>query len=484
MTKRLCALFLNTPPSFAEALSKSNIQEAAYVLSKFDLSHNTFGNFGICSLLPIISTFPHLEYLDLSFARITSKAAFHIGECFSEFQCLSHLGLNNCCLSDEDANIIVCSSIKCKTLTELNLRDNQIFLMPILSLCAHVCNTEEPKLTTLTVVDFSSNPLDFIAHERLMDMKEEQLHKHKPQSLNIICNDCNWSHSAFDTLSADAISLVYGNSRKFNTNCKRFQLTCDSSKYIWQCFLMVLQWRQCHESLPMCQSDFHFSSKPGLFSVWSIPKDNQFQISCRENGFWDLIEQDVANSNASIHVEKWILHILKSLSLHDFGVPEAVILPVIKNLIFRYDMFTISENWKKLLFFSGSHEGRLGILLVALAKQITFPGFKDVVLSLPKSMTASVCQKFSTVLLHSGNFYSGRSYICFEQYLQRLSFQVVHSFNRSVRIQRINELSLDLSDNCSVNIVRAVCDETGTCVDFESFIDADGNALSTKKFVT
>ncbi len=476
--------FALTLPSFAEALSKSNIQEAAYVLSKFDLSHNTFGNFGICSLVPMISTFPHLEYLDLSFARITSKAASQISDCFSEFQCLSHLGLNSCCLSDEDANAIVCSSIKCKTLTELNMRDNQVVLMPILSLCAHVCNTEETKLTPLTVVDFSSNPLDFIAHERLMDMKEEHLHKRKPESLIILCNDCNWSHSMFDTLSSDAVSLVYGSSRKFDANCKRFQLICDSAKHIWQCFLMVLQWRQCHELLPICQSDFTFSSKPGVFCVWCIPKDIQFQISCLEHGFWDIIEHEAANSKDLAHVENWILHKLKSLSWHDFGVPEAVILPVIKNLIFRYGMFTIPENWKQLLAFSGSHEGRLSILLVALAKQIAFPGFKDIVLSLPKSMTAAVCQKFSSVLLHSGNFYSGRSYICFEQYLQRKSFQLSHSFNKSVRIQRINELSLDLSDDRSVNIVRAVRDETGACVDFESFIDSSGNALSTKKFIT
>ena len=147
-------------------------------------------------------------------------------------------------------------------------------------------------------------------------------------------------------------------------------------------------------------------------------------------------------------------------------------------------MFTKSENWKQLLAFSGSHEGRLSILLVALAKQISLPGFRDVVLSLPKSISASVCQKFSSLLLHSGNVYSGRSYICFEQHLQRLSFQLIHAFNRSVRIQRINDLSLDLSDDCSVNIVRAVCDETGNNVAFESLVDANGNPCSTKKFVT
>jgi hypothetical protein len=454
------------------------------VLSKLDLSHNTFGNFGICSLVPIISTFPQLDYLDLSFARITSRAASRISDCLSEFQCLSHLELNSCCLGDEDANTIVCSSIKCNTLTEIYLRDNQIILMPILSLCAHVCNTEQSKRTPLTVIDFSSNPLDFIAHERLMDMKEKHLHDYEPESLNIICNDCNWSHNTFDTLGMDVISLAYGNSRNFNANCKNVQIICDSTKHVWLCFLMVLQWRQCHAILPTCQSDFTFSSKLELFEVFSLPKDKQFQISCRELGFWDLIEHERANSRASAQVEKWILKILKSISLHDFGVPEAVILPVIKNLIFRYDMFTKSENWKQLLAFSGSHEGRLSILLVALAKQISLPGFRDVVLSLPKSISASVCQKFSSVLLHSGNVYSGRSYICFEHHLQRLSFQLIHAFNKSVRIQRINDLSLDLSDDCSVNIVRAVCDETGNNVAFESLVDANGNPCSTKKFVT
>ena len=157
---------------------------------------------------------------------------------------------------------------------------------------------------------------------------------------------------------------------------------------------------------------------------------------------------------------------------------------MIKNLIFRHDMFTETKNWKQLVSFSGSHDGRLSILLVALAKQISSPGFKDNVMSLPKSIMTLVSEKFSNLLLQSGNFYSGRWYICFEQYLHKLSFELLHSLNRSVRIQRINELSLDLSDDCSVNIVRAVRDETGNCVDFDKFVDSKGCILSTKSFVT
>jgi hypothetical protein len=470
--------------SFAEALAKSNIQEAIYFLSKLDLSNNSFGNFGMCSLVPIISTFPHLEFLDLSCARITSKAASRISTCFCDFQKLSHLELNNCCLSDEDANLIVCSSIKCKTLTEIKLRDNQIVLMPILSLCAHLSHAVESNRTSLKVIDFSSNPLDFIAYERLMDMKEDLLGKCETESTNIMCNDCNWSHNIFSSLNKDVVSLAYGNGKSFNVNCKMVQMTCDSSKHVWQCFLLVLQWRQCHSLLPICKSDYNFTSKQGLFEVFLVPKDAVIQITCRECGFWDIIGHESSNLKASAHVQKWILEILKSISFHDFGVPEAVILPVIKNLIFRYDMFNETEIWKRLLAFSGSHDGRLGILLPALAKQISCPDFKDKLLSLPKSITADVFQKFSSVLLHSGNSYSGRSYICFDQHLHRLSFKLLHSFNRSVRIQRINQLSLDLSDDCSVNIVRTVQDETGNCTDFERFVDSEGNVISTKSFVT
>ena len=438
----------------------------------------------MCSLVPIISTFPHLKYLDLSSARVTSKAACRIATCFCDFQQLSHLELNNCCLSDEDANIIICSSVKCKTLTELKLRDNQIVLMPILSLCAHLCNSIDTNRTSLSIIDFSSNPLDFIAHERLMDMKEERLIKGESESPNILCNDCNWSHNTFSTLSKDAISLAYGKGRNFNVNCKTVQITCDSSKHVWQCFLLVLQWRQCHSLLPICTSDVIFSPKPGLFEVFAIPKEAIFQISWRELGFWEIIGHEAANSKASAQVEKWIQEVLKCISLHDFGVPESVILPVIKNLIFRYDTFTENEIWKRLLAFSGSHDGRLGIVTLALSKQIFFPDFKDTVLCLPKSITSDICQRFSSVLLNSGNFYSGRSYICFDQHLHRVSFQLLHSFNRSVRIQRINELSLDLSDDCSVNIVRAVQDEGGNCADFEKFVNSDGNVSSSKSFLT
>jgi hypothetical protein len=466
------------------AFSKSGIQEAIYYLSKLDLSNNAFGNFGMCSLVPIISSFPHLEYLDLSSARITSKAASQISACFCDFQQLSHLELNNCCLSDEDANIIVCSSIRCKTLTELKLRDNQIMLMPILSLCAHLCNTVESNRTTLCVVDFSSNPLDLIAHERLMDMTEERMNKGESESPNIICKDCNWSHNIFSSLGKDVISLAYGNNRNFNANCKTVHMTFNSSKHIWQCFFLVLQWRQCHALMPLCKSDYNFTSKPGLFEVFLMPRDAEIQICCREFGFWDMIGHETANCKASAQVEKWILGVLKSISLHDFGVPEAVILPVIKNLIIRYDMFHEPEIRKRLLAFSGSHNGRLSILLLALAKRILFLDFKEILLSLPRSIIPDVFQKFSSVLLHSGSYYSGRSYICFDQYLHRLSFQLLHSFNRSVRIQRINELSLDLSDDCSVNIVRCVKDETGNCVDFEKFVDSEGSVSSTKSFVT
>jgi hypothetical protein len=470
-------------PSFAEALSKSNVQDAVYFLSKLDLSNNTFGNFGMCNLVPMLSTFPLLEYLDLSFARITSKAASRISSCFCDFQRLSHLALNNCCLSDEDANIIVCNSIKCKTLTKLSLKDNQIVLMPILSLCSHLCASLESHRTLLNVIDFSSNPLDFIAYERLMDMKEERMFKGESESMSIIYNDCNWSHNLFSTLSKEANSIAYGHGRNFNVNCKTVRITCDSTKFVWQCFLMVLQWRQSH-SLPICRSDFTFSSKSGLFEVFSIPKEAAIQISCHELGFWDVIGHETADIQVSMTFENWILGILKSISLHDFGVPEDVILPVIKNLIFRHNIFTETKIWKQLVTFSGSHDGRLSILLVALAKQISSPGFKDNVMSLPKSIITLVSEKFSNLLLQSGNFYSGRWYICFEQYLHRLSFEFLHSLNRSVRIQRINELSLDLSDDCSVNIVRAVRDETGNCVDFDKFVDSKGCILSTKSFVT
>jgi hypothetical protein len=470
--------------SFSETFAKSDVQEAVYFLSKLDLSNNSFGNFGMCSMVPIISSFPCLEYLDLSSARITSKAASRISSCFSDFSHLSHLGLNNCCLSDEDANVIVCGSIRCKTLTVLNLRDNQIVLMPIFSLCSHLCNTAELNRTSLTVVDFSSNPLDFMVYERLMDMKEERLTKSDPESPRIRCDDCNWSHNLFSTLSKDVNSIAYGNGRNFNVNCKTTDIECDSSKHVWQCFLMVLQWRQCHSMLSICQSDVKFPSKTGLFEVFSVPKDIAFQISCRELGFWEIVGHQNANSETSTPVESWIKGILRSISLQEFGVPEAVMLPVIKNLIFRYNFFMKTENVKQLLAFSGSHDGRLGVLLLAIAKHISSPFFKDIVFSLPKSIAAIACQKFCAVLIHSGNCYSGRSYVCFEQHLDRSSFERLYSLNRSVRIQRINDLSLDLSDDRSVNIVRAVQDESGVSVDFEKFVNSDGSTQSTKSFVT
>jgi hypothetical protein len=438
----------------------------------------------MCSLVPIISSFPRLEYLDLSSARITSKAASRISACFSDFACLSHLGLNHCCLNDEDANIIVCGSIKCKTLTVLNLRDNHIALMPIFSLCSHLCNTAESSRTSLAVIDFSSNPLDYVVYERLMDLKEERLTKGESESPKIRCDDCNWSHNLFSSLSDDVISMAYGHGRTFNVNCKTVEMTCDTSKHVWQCFLMVLQWRQCHSLLPICQSDAKFSQKSGLFEVFSIPKDITFQITCRELGFWEVAGHQNANAETSDQVESWIKEILKSISLQEFGVPEAVILPVLKNFILRYNFFMKTENFKQLVAFSGSHDGRLRILLVALAKHVSSPGFKEIVFSLPKSIAAIACQKFCSVLIHSGNFYSGRAYICFEQYLDRSSFERLHSFNKSIRIQRINDLSLDLSDDRSVNIVRAVQDESGACVDFEKFVNSDGSTQSAKSFVT
>jgi hypothetical protein len=437
----------------------------------------------MCSLVPIVSTFPSLEYLDLSCARITSKAALRFGTYFPDFPRLSHLELNGCCLSDEDANIIICNSIQCKTLVELSLRDNQIVLMPILSLCAHLCNSIQSRRTLLTMIDFSSNPLDIIAYERIMDMTEEKLLNKESDSIRISYNDCNWSHSIFGALGQDANSLAYCYRRNFDMNGKIFNVNCDCSKHVWQCFLMVLQWRQCHSTLPTCNSDFKFASKSDLFEGFVIPKDASIVISCHELGFWDLIGHKIAILETSDKIRQWIEGMLKLISFHDFGVPEAVIIPVVKHLIIKHKMFFEAKYWKQLLAFSGSYDGRLGILLTALAKQISSPDFKEVMSSLPESIAEDACQKFSIVLLHSDNYFSGRWHICFEKHLHRLSFERLHSFTRTVRIQRINDLSLDLSDDCSVNIVRDVQDEFGQPIDFEKFFDSNGCVQSTKSFL-